>query len=131
MIDELVFKCEDVDHDYDYPEKFKEVVDKIANYFEEKLGISFEEEEKNYIQAIDIYDCYYISYIAQMKANGYKMIISVPFDQFEIVVINSEKENVIVKYCEIDIEQYTQENLDSMRNIVMEFEQEFDALLMK
>ena len=66
-----------------------------------------------------------------MKANGYKMIISVPFDQFEIVVINSEKEYVIVKYCEIDIEQYTQENLDSMRNIVMEFEQEFDALLMK
>ena len=37
MIDELIFKCEDVDPDYDYPEKFKEVVDKIADYFEKKL----------------------------------------------------------------------------------------------
>ena len=131
MIDELIFKCEDVDHDYDYQEKFKEVIDKIANYYGKKLGSSFEEKEESYIQAIDIHDCYYISYIAPLKDNGYKMMISVPFNWFEIGVINSEQESIIAKYCEIDIEQYTQENLDSMRNIVMEFEKELDALLIK
>jgi len=132
MIDELIFKCEDVDPDYDYPEKFKEVVDKIADYFEKKLGISFqEEEEENYIQAIDIYDCYHISYIAPMKDNAYKMIIRVPFDQFQIFIANSEEEDVIVNYCDIDIDQYTQENLDFIRNTIIEFEKQLNALLTK
>lgn len=130
IIDEAIFVCEDVDPDYDYSEKFSEVVDKIAEYFEEKMNISFDKKQCE-LQAIDIYDCNDILYVAPIKNSEYKMVIKVPLDQFQIYIKNAKDKPVIGGYCEIDYNQYTQENLNSMKKIVIEFEKQLTELMME
>lgn len=130
IIDEAIFVCEDVDLEYDYPEKFLEVVDKIAEYFEEKLNISFDKKQCE-LQAVDVYDCNDILYVAPIIYSEYQMVIKVPLDQFQIYIKNAKDKPVIGGYCEIDYNQYTQENLDSMKKIVIEFEKQLPKLMMK
>ena len=130
IIDEAIFVCEDVDPDYDYSEKFSEVVDKIAEYFEEKMNIAFDKKQCE-LQAIDIYDCNDILYVAPIKNSEYKMVIKVPLDQFQIYIKNAKDKPVIGGYCEIDYNQYTQENLNSMKKIVIEFEKQLTELMME
>ena len=66
MIEESVFECCEIDEEEDYHKEFNEIIKKIIKYFEAELGVNFTEEEY-YLQAIDVYDCNYIKYVADIN----------------------------------------------------------------
>ncbi len=127
MIDENMFVCCEIDEEEDYCDEFKEVVDNIVKYLEDTLDVTFEEDECA-LQAIDVYDCYMISYYATFNESGNVLVLKVPIDQFQICLESSNNETMIASYCEIDIPQYRQENLDRMKEVLLDFEEKYKNL---
>ena len=125
MINEKIFKCCEIDEDEDYCDEFKAVVDSIVKYLEDSMNVSFS-EDKYAVQAIDIYDCNIIRYCAALSESDNVLVVNVPIDQFQICIENSNNEKIIVSYCEIDIPQYSQENLDKMRDVLANFEEKYN-----
>lgn len=128
MIDEKIFKCCEIDEDEDYCDEFKAVVDSIVKYLENTMSVTFNVD--NYgVQAIDVYDCNIIRYYATLEKSGNVLVVNVPIDQFQICIENSDNQRIIVCYCDIDIPQYSQENLDKMRDVLLDFEEKFNDYL--
>lgn len=127
MIDENMFVCCEIDEEEDYCDEFKEVVDNIVKYLEDTLDVTFEEDECA-LQAIDVYDCYMISYYATFNESGNVLVLKVPIDQFQICLKSSDDETMMASYCEIDIPQYSQENLDKMKEVLFDFEEKYKNL---
>lgn len=128
MIDENMFKCCEIDEDEDYCDEFKAVVDSIVKYLEDTMNITFNEDKCD-VQAIDVYDCNIIRYYATLAENGNILVVNVPIDQFQICIEDSNNEKIIVSYCGIDIPQYNQENLDKMRDVLLNFEEKYKEYL--
>ncbi len=124
MIEESVFECCEIDEEEDYHKEFNEIIKKIIKYFEAELGVNFTEEEY-YLQAIDVYDCNYIKYVADINNSDNKMIISVPIDQFIISIEDANKNTIINSYCYIELPQYEQENLNRIKDVLLDFENKF------
>lgn len=127
MIDENIFVCGEIDEEEDYSDEFKEVVDSIIEYLEDTFDVTFEEDEC-YIQAIDVDDCHFISCYADLNESGNVLVLKVPIDQFQLCLENSEHETIISSFCEIDIPQYSQENLDRMKDVLLDFEMKYKNL---
>ena len=127
MMEEKIFTCCEIDEEKDYFREFKEVVDNIAKYLENVIGVDFIEKE-SYLQAIDVYDCNYILYVADLKQFYYKIVLKVPFDQFSISIEDSNQKRVIETYCGISIPQYEQDNLDCMKKVLTDFERKFNDI---
>lgn len=128
MIDESMFTCCEIDEDEDYCDEFKEVVDNISKYLESTMSVKFVEDEYS-IQAIDIDDCNIIRRHAPLGESGNVIVLNVPIDQFQICLNSSDDKRIIVSFCEIDIPQYSQENLDRMRNVLLDFEEKYKKYL--
>ncbi len=128
MINENIFKCCEIDEDEDYCDEFKAVVDSIVKYLEYAMSVTFTEDECA-VQAIDVYDCNIIRYYATLEKSGNVLVVNVPIDQFQICIENSDNERIIVCYCGIDIPQYSQENLDKMRDVLLDFEEKYKDYL--
>lgn len=127
MIDEKIFNCCEIDEEEDYYEEFKEIVDNIISYLEDSLDITFEEDEY-YLQAIDVYDCNVIRCHANLNGSSNVLVVKVPIDQFQICLQSPDDETIIASYCEIDIPQYSQENLDKMKEVLFDFEKKYKEL---
>ena len=56
-------------------------------------------------------------------------MLNVPIDQFQIYIEDFNNEKIIVSYCRIDIPQYNQENLDKMRDVLLDFEEKYKDYL--
>ena len=127
MMDENVFVCCEIDEEEDYSDEFKEVVDNIIEYLEDALDVEFEEDEC-FLQAIDVYDCYSLTYYANLDENGNVLVLKVPIDQFQICLKSSDNKTIISSFCEIDIPQYSQENLNRMKDVLLDFEAKYKNL---
>ncbi len=119
--------CCEIDEEEDYCDEFKTVVDNIVEYLEDTLNVTFEEDECA-LQAIDVYDCNIISYHATLNESGNVLVLKVPIDQFQICLKSSDDETMMASYCEIDIPQYSQENLDKMKEVLFDFEEKYKNL---
>ena len=53
------------------------------------------------------------------------MIISVPIDQFIISIEDANKNTIINSYCYIELPQYEQENLNRIKDVLLDFENKF------
>ena len=127
MMDENMFVCCEIDEEEDYSDEFKEVVDNIIEYLEDTLDVEFEEDEC-FLQAIDVDDCYSITYYANLDESGNVLVLKVPIDQFQICLESSDHNRIIASFCEIDIPQYSQENLNRMKEVLLDFEAKFKNL---
>ena len=124
MIDENMFICCEIDEEEDYYIEFKEIVDNIIKYLESIIKVTFKESEYA-LQAVDVYDCNIIRCCAAIDDSNTKLVVAVPIDQFEIYIEASEKKRILASYCYIDIPQYSQENLDKMRAVLLDFEEKY------
>ena len=127
MLDENMFVCCETDEEEDYSDEFKEVVDNIIEYLENILDVEFEENEC-FLQATDVDDCYSITYYANLDESSNVLVLKVPIDQFQICLENSDHNTIIASFCEIDIPQYSQENLNRMKEVLLDFEAKFKNL---
>lgn len=127
MIDENMFICCEIDEDEDYCDEFKAVIDNIIKYLESTLNVTFEEDVCD-VQAIDIYDCNIIRYYASLYDSDHTLVVNVPIDQFQICIEDLNNKVITVSYCAIDIPQYSQENLDKMREVLLDFEDQYKKI---
>ncbi|MDE6501550.1 MAG: hypothetical protein K2L10_05660 [Ruminococcus sp.] len=127
MIDENMFICCEIDEDEDYCDEFKAVVDNIIKYLESTLNVTFEKDVCD-VQAIDIYDCNIIRYYASLCDSDNTLVVNVPIDQFQICIEDLNNKVITVSYCAIDIPQYSQENLDKMREVLLDFEEQYKKI---
>lgn len=88
------------------------------------MDVTFEEDEC-FIQAIDVYDCNFISYYANLNESGNILELKVPIDQFQICLESSDHKTIIASFCEIDIPQYSQKNLNKIKEVLLDFEEKY------
>lgn len=127
MIDNM-FMCCEIDEEKDYCDEFKAVVDNVIKYLEDTMNVTFDEDECG-AQAIDVYDCNIIRFHANLDESGNVLVLNVPIDQFQICLESSDNEPLIVSYCGIDIPQYSQENLDKMKDVLLDFEEKYNKYI--
>ncbi|MDE6678197.1 MAG: hypothetical protein K2K02_04060, partial [Ruminococcus sp.] len=72
--------------------------------------------------------CNIIRYYASLCDSDNTLVVNVPIDQFQICIDDLNNKVITVSYCAIDIPQYSQENLDKMREVLLDFEEQYKKI---